>query len=146
MVSAALWASPRSDSPKWWSSAADDKAFSHLFHRLSLPVVLQYVNRWVLESMRYWAPAETKRLRTFFDLASKDSRQMTPQWMKLKTFADVRRAKSEFKRTHPSYKSGRSRVVILASTPELLAKGARKLMVYKGEHTIEPIKQFNLQI
>lgn len=65
--------------------------------------------------------------------------------MRLKTFDDVRRAKSAFKWTHSSYKSGRSREVILASTPELLDKGAHKLMVYKGEHTIEPINQFNLE-
>lgn len=66
--------------------------------------------------------------------------------MKSKTFADVSRARSAFEWTHTSYKSGRSCEVILASTSELLAKGAHKLIVCKGEHTIEPINQFNREI
>lgn len=118
MVSAALWASPRSDSLNLQPFAADKKASSYFFSIVGLSVLLQYVNRGFLLIFQ-------QRFETDDGF-----------WDELKDLCWCKSLCS-------SYTSGSFREVTLASTPELLAEGAHKLILYKCEHALEPINQFN---
>lgn len=123
MISAALRASPRSEFPNVLSFAADEKVCSHLFHRVRLSVISHYVNNWVLEIMRCWAAAETKRWRRSFGLSIRELRQWTAWELKSMIFADVSRAKSAFTWTQSPHRSGQSLNSMNPCKPELLSRG-----------------------
>lgn len=144
MISAAVRASPRSEFPNVLSFAADEKVCSHLFHRVRLSVILQYVNNWVLEIMRCGAAAETKRWRRSFGLSSRENwdngrRGSWSQWYLLMWVAQRARLLG------PNHRTDRVSLWIQSIHANLsdLAEDAHRLKDYKGEHTIETINLFS---